>query len=133
MTINEYQIISFSTLFDKFVKPFICIAIFMIIILVSIFFLIKYVNAPKSNTNKSTILIFEFDGPSTEQYAITDIIIHELRQATEDAYNNIEVKYQNRVITPKEGSKKARSIGKIQKAMLVLWGWFRTIKETIRT
>lgn len=76
------------------------------------------------------VLVAEFDGPDPKTYGVTEKVINQLRQATEN-YADVRVEALNKSITEQEGSKTARTVGEKRKATIVIWGWYRNPGEVV--
>lgn len=74
-------------------------------------------------SDKTIVLVAEFDGPEPKKYRVTENIIRRLREATEK-YDDISIEALNEVITEQDGREVARKKGKNKKASIVLWGWY---------
>lgn len=76
------------------------------------------------------ILVADFDGPDPKIYGVTEKVINQLRQATEN-YADVKIQALNKSITEQEGSKTARTEGEKRKATIVIWGWYRNPGEVV--
>lgn len=74
-------------------------------------------------SDKTIVLVAEFDGPEPKKYRVTEKILRSLREATEK-YDDISIEALNEVITEQDGREVAREKGKNKKASIVLWGWY---------
>lgn len=79
---------------------------------------------------KIVILIADFKSLNEQNYAVTEILLEKLRDATKD-YSDVEVKSLNFPITAQQGSAEAIAKGKEQRASIVLWGWYTKTKEKL--
>ncbi len=79
-------------------------------------------------TNKTIILVADFEGPDPQSYRVTETIVEQLREATKK-YPEVQVKALGEMITAHQGSERARQIGTEQKASIMLWGWYSKTKE----
>ena len=90
-----------------------------------------YQNLP---SDKTIILIADFDGPDSKNYGVTEIIIEKLRDVTRAStkkHNDVEVHGLGETITAQQGSDFARKKGKERKASIVLWGWYRKTEKEV--
>lgn len=79
-------------------------------------------------SDKTIILVADFEGPDPQSYRVTETIVEQLREATKK-YPEIKVKALGEIITAHQGSERARQIGTEQKASVMLWGWYSKTKE----
>lgn len=79
-------------------------------------------------TTKVIIVLAQFEGNENE-YHVTDSVYRRLRTAMQN-YNDVVVKKIDEVITEKEGSDVAISIGKKYKAALIIWGSYNETATT---
>jgi len=86
----------------------------------------KYIKSRPSD--KIIILVADFEGPDPKNYRVTETIIEQLREATQE-YSDVWVKTLNETITAQQGSEVARTKGKKEKASIVLWGWYGKTEE----
>ncbi|MBE7380873.1 MAG: tetratricopeptide repeat protein [Leptolyngbya sp. SIO1E4] len=82
---------------------------------------------PSSN-QAVVILVADFDGADEQNDDVTETILSELRDATQD-YSDVQIKALNQTITEAEGSDVARTLGDKGKADLLIWGWFSKPQE----
>ena len=81
------------------------------------------IGAQGANSNKTIILVADFQGPEGAKSSVTDTIITELEDATRE-YSDVEIVPLNEPITAKQGRKWAGEKGKEHNASVVLWGWY---------
>ncbi|MBD2121353.1 tetratricopeptide repeat protein [Trichocoleus sp. FACHB-262] len=67
------------------------------------------------------LLVADFDSDEQQQYQVTETILQNLRNSTED-YADVKVQALNQVITEQQGSEVARTVGEQKKASIVIWG-----------
>lgn len=69
------------------------------------------------------ILIAEFDGPEGQNYRVTETILSQLRDVTEE-YPDVRVEALQEPVTAQMGSDAARELGENRKASIMIWGWY---------
>ncbi len=69
------------------------------------------------------ILVAEFDGPEGQNYRVTEKILSQLRDATEE-YPDVRVEALEKPVTAQMGSNAARELGENRKASIIVWGWY---------
>jgi tetratricopeptide (TPR) repeat protein len=69
------------------------------------------------------ILVAEFDGPEGQNYRVTETILSQLRDATEE-YPDVRVEALEEPVTERMGSAAARELGENRKASIIIWGWY---------
>jgi tetratricopeptide (TPR) repeat protein len=74
-------------------------------------------------SDKVVILVAEFDGPEGQNNRVTETILSQLREATEE-YSDVKVEALEKPITEQAGSEAARKLGKKRKATIMIWGWY---------
>lgn len=77
---------------------------------------------------KTIVLVTNFKSLEDEDYAVTETIIDQLRDATK-GYGDIQIQGLGESITAQQGSEAARQKGREHKADIVLWGWLSKTKE----
>lgn len=82
------------------------------------------------NENDILILVAEFEGPDVDKYAISDILLEDLRSQTK-GNKDIRVQPLRKTISVKEGNELAQQEGKKRKADFVIWGWYRKTDEAV--
>ncbi len=73
------------------------------------------------------ILVAKFDGPEPQEYRITETIIENLENATEE-YSPVKIKTLEKSLNNSDNAKKE---GKRQKAAIVIWGWYGKTAEKV--
>lgn len=73
--------------------------------------------------DEMVVLVANFDGPSSQEYRVTDIVLHRLTTALE-SYDDVRIIPLDRTITEAGGSMAARAEGQKQNATIVIWGWY---------
>ena len=81
-------------------------------------------------SNKTIILIADFQSLDGQNYGVTEKIIEQLRDATK-SFPNIEVQSLKQTITTQEGSEVARTIATEKQAIILLWGLYRKTQENV--
>jgi tetratricopeptide (TPR) repeat protein len=76
------------------------------------------------------VLVAEFDSPDSKNFGVTETVINQLRQATEQ-YSDVKIQPLNKSITAQEGSEVARAEGEKRKATIVIWGWYRNTGDIV--
>lgn len=76
------------------------------------------------------VLVAEFDSSDSKNFGVTETVINQLRQATEQ-YSDVRIQALNKSITEQEGSEVARTEGKKRKATIVIWGWYRNTGDIV--
>ena len=79
---------------------------------------------------KITILVADFEGTELDNYRVTDTILKNLKLATAE-YSDVGVKPLGKTITEREGSQRARKVGKKYNASIVIWGWYDKTETTV--
>jgi len=74
-------------------------------------------------SNKTIILVADFQGPEIERSSVTNTIIDELSDTTRE-YPDVEIIPLNEPITAKQGRAWANEKGKEHNASIILWGWY---------
>jgi len=77
-----------------------------------------------SPQDKVRVLIANFGDMKTQNDAITDLLLEELKQATKN-YPNVEILALNERVSSTQGKEFALSKGKEKKANIVVWGWYK--------
>ena len=83
-----------------------------------------YVSRP---TQDFIILVAKFDGPKPQEYRVTETIVANLENATEE-YSHVKIEALEKSLNNKSN---ARKEGKRQKAALVIWGWYGKTEEKV--
>ena len=96
-----------------------------ILVFVGRSYFIQWRNSP---SDKNIILIADFPSLDGRNYAVTEKIIMQLRNAI-DQFQDIQIQALSKPITEQEGSEVARAYGKQYKATLVLWGWYNSTQD----
>ena len=73
--------------------------------------------------NNMVILIAQFDGPGGQSNRVTETILRQLREATEN-YEDVEIIALGQAVTEQAGSAEARRIAEKKKADIMIWGWY---------
>lgn len=81
-------------------------------------------------SNKTIILVANFDGPDPEIYRVTDFVLEKLSEATQD-YPYIKIVPLQQTITVQQGSEFARNLGQDKKAKIVVWGWYGVTGKSV--
>lgn len=80
--------------------------------------------------DKVIILVADFDGPKSQEYRVTEIMLARLRAALEP-YDDVQVEALGRAIVEVEGSAIAHTEGEKRKAAIVIWGWYGVTSEAV--
>jgi tetratricopeptide (TPR) repeat protein len=81
-------------------------------------------------SDKVVILVAQFDGPEGQNNRVTETILSQLREATEE-YSDVKVEALEKPITEQAGSEEARKLGKKRKATMMIWGWYGKTADTV--
>lgn len=81
-------------------------------------------------SDKTIILVANFDSLDGQNYGVTEKIIEQLRDET-DQYPDIQINALGKSVTAQEGSTTARTIAKDHKATIFLWGWYGKAQENV--
>jgi tetratricopeptide (TPR) repeat protein len=73
--------------------------------------------------DKLVILVTNFDGPDTQTYRVTDIVLENLKNIV-NQYDDTVVVSINKSFTENDSSESVQKIGKQYRADLVIWGWY---------
>ena len=73
------------------------------------------------------ILVADFDGPKPKEYRVTETIIENLANATEE-YSHVKIEPLKKSISNSDQAKKE---GKLKKAEVVIWGWYGRTEEKV--
>ncbi|MCX6033199.1 MAG: tetratricopeptide repeat protein [Chloroflexi bacterium] len=78
--------------------------------------------------DKIIVLVADIEGPDQQGYRFTEFILRKLNLALVE-YKDVEIRPLARAIKESEGSKEAVAIGRMNKAALVIWGWYGKTPE----
>ena len=76
------------------------------------------------------ILVADFSGPDTQNNRVTETILRQLRDATED-YDDVEVVALSQAVSEQAGSDQARKLAEKKKADIMIWGWYGLTSDTV--
>ena len=76
------------------------------------------------------ILVADFDGPDGQNNRVTETILRQLRDATDD-YDDVEVIALGQAVTEQAGSNQARRLAEKKKADIMIWGWYGQTSDTV--
>jgi tetratricopeptide (TPR) repeat protein len=74
-------------------------------------------------SDKVIVLVADFPGPEPQKYNVTANLVEQLRKAT-DPYERVVIEPIKDSISFRDGPGKARALGRLHKARMVLWGWY---------
>ena len=76
------------------------------------------------------ILVADFGGPDMQNNRVTETILRQLRDATED-YDDVEVVALGQAVSEQAGSDQARKLAEKKKADIIIWGWYGLTSDTV--
>lgn len=102
------------------------IVIPVIIVVAGIF----WFNRVQTDVKVDTIAITNFAGPKQEEYALTQLLLENLR-GTVNQEKNVRVKALQDTINAQLGPDRAREVGKQNNADLLIWGWYGVTAKNV--
>lgn len=84
----------------------------------------------KARIDKIIVLVADFNGPSANEFGITETLLRQLREATRP-YTDLIVQGLEETITEKQGSKYARQKASENNAKIIQWGWYAITRQKV--
>lgn len=113
--------------FPKQRKIFIFTSILLVFFAICCFF---YTTIESKNDNSFLIEVYNFDGPKTENYRITELIYSALDNSFKNE-NNVDISVNKKSITPPYKREKIKSIADSSNAKIIIWGWYGLSTEIV--
>ncbi|MGX1928824.1 tetratricopeptide repeat protein [Flagellimonas sp. 2504JD4-2] len=81
-------------------------------------------------TTDLKIMVFKIEGPKSDEYRVSDIILNELKRNLQNTYNVTLISVDD-TLSETDGSDKAKELGEDNNASIVIWGYYALTKTKL--